>query len=110
MRKTLSVAISLALALLVAVGCGPSARRTQSANSMKQLGIVRIEAISMGKPIPSLEEAGKSLGMDVTLFEATDRWADKNAPGDAVVLRERVPIGGSRLVARADGSVVTDTE
>jgi hypothetical protein len=77
---------------------------------MRQLSIVRIQAISSEKPIPSLAEAGKSLGMDVTLFEATDRWPDKNAPGNAVVLRERVPIGGSRLVARADGSVVTETE
>jgi hypothetical protein len=77
---------------------------------MKQLSVVRIEAISSEKPIPSLEEAGKSLGMDVTLFEATGRWADKNAPASAVVLRERVPVGGSRLVARADGSVVTETE
>jgi len=103
-RRALTIA--LAVALLAPLGCGPGRRQVQTMNAMKQLCNLRIEAITTRSPIPSLEEAGKSLGIDVTLIEATQDWANPKAPYGAIVLQERIPVGGSRIVASADGRVV----
>ncbi len=106
MQRTLTA--TLALTLLTAVGCGPGARQAQTMNSMKQLCLVRIEAITMDTPVPSLQKAGKTLGIDVTLIESTKHWANPAAPSNCIVLQERVPIGGKRIVAWADGRVIKE--
>lgn len=104
MKKTMMVVLSVVVVGLVVSGCGQRARQQQvkAMAELKQLSLARMDALSEGK-VGAMEDVAAALSIDASQYEATADWANPEAAPDAVILKQKNPAGGQRVVVYADG-------
>ena len=98
----------LMLTGVVQIGCGESrTEQDQRTWGMRAIVMARFEAVTFSGTIPTLSEVAariEKIEIDPILYETTDHWNDPRAM-DVVVVREKQPKHGYRVVGHGDGSV-----
>ena len=100
--------------VLLLVGCASlqGAREAHAMSDARQIAWARITMMHEhpDNAIPTLNDIVDSHPVldaeRVAPFEVTEEWADPNAAGDAVILRQKKAAGGRRVVALADGTAM----
>ena len=86
-----------------------AAEQARDANVARQILVGRMQAMLENEnKVPSLEQVAREYmtGVDVSGFETTQAWSDPAATGgDVVILRQREPVNGRRVIGFADGHV-----
>ena len=110
MKNWLQFLVMISLFLMIGCVAVQHGRDTRTMSDVKNIYLAKIDAEKDTGETPSLEAIGRKLSMDISNFEITEYWNALMTEANDVILREKKPVDGRRVVLYASGEVALSSE